>query len=240
MLAFYNVLVSFRQHLAGSHVDCYIDNQSAMLAFINGGGCNLQMTEVAKMAFELQLADNFEIQYHWIESAANSVADTISREESPLRLRPSIFMELDQLFGGFSYDLLSSAANAQLGFDGRSVPFFSRYACPGSAGVNVFSQDIPSDSVTYANAPFILIGSLLHHLRAQRSYTVMIIPQWDIGRTAQYWWPLVVRRALTGGCYRGRLHLAHSSVEIGAAHLFPYLRLHTHCGLSFWTFDLCR
>jgi hypothetical protein len=101
-------------------------------------------------------------------------------------------MELDQLFGGFSYDLLSSAANAQLGFDGRLVPFFSRYACPGSAGVNVFNQDIPSDSVTYANAPFILIGSLLHHLRAQRSYTVMIIPQWDIGRTAQYWWPLVV------------------------------------------------
>jgi hypothetical protein len=111
MLAFYNVLVSFWQHLAGSHVDCYIDNQSAIFAFINGGGRNLQMTEVAKMVFELQLADNFEIQYHWIESAANSVADAISREESSLRLRPSIFMELDQLFAGFSYNLLSSAAN---------------------------------------------------------------------------------------------------------------------------------
>jgi hypothetical protein len=30
MMAFYNVLLSFRAHLANSLVDCYIDNQSAM------------------------------------------------------------------------------------------------------------------------------------------------------------------------------------------------------------------
>jgi hypothetical protein len=130
------------------------------------------MTEVAKLVFQLQNAVNFDIQYHWISSSANSVADAISREESPLRLRPSLFMLLDRQFGGFSIDLLSSAANAQVGHDGRAIPFFSRYACPGSAGTNVFAQLIPSDSTTYANPPFVLLGPLLSFLRS----TVTILP----------------------------------------------------------------
>jgi hypothetical protein len=190
--AFYNVLLSFRSHLRNNHVDCFIDNRCAMYKLVNGGGRSLQMTEIAKLVFHLQNEENFDIQYHWISSAANSVADAISREESPLRLRPDLFVGLDRLFGGFHIDLLSLAANAQLGFDGRAIPFFSRYACPGSAGVNVFAQDIPSEFVTYANPPFVLIGPLLSYLRAQRAYTAMVIPQWDTGRTGQYWWPLVL------------------------------------------------
>jgi hypothetical protein len=194
--AFYNVLLSFRSHLQNSHVDCFIDNRSALYNLINGGGRNLEMTEVAKLVFQLQNAANFDLQYHWISSSsANSVADAISREESPLRLRPSLFMSLDRQFGGFSMDLLSSAANAQVGHDGRAIPFFLRYACPGSAGTNVFAQAIPVHSTTYANPPFVLIGPLLSYLRSQHSYTVMVLPQWDMGRTGQYWWPLVLEAA---------------------------------------------
>lgn len=101
MMAFYNVLLSFRSYLGNSLVDCYIDNRSAMFNLINGGGRSLEMTEVAKLIFNLQREENFDIVYHWIPSSQNSVADAISREESPLRLRPSIFRALDQQYGGF-------------------------------------------------------------------------------------------------------------------------------------------
>ncbi|GAQ91057.1 Reverse transcriptase [Klebsormidium nitens] len=197
IMAFYNVLLSFRQHLAGAQVDCYIDNRSAMYNLINGGGRSLEMTDVAKLIFLLQRADNVDIVYHWIASEFNTVADAISREESPLRLRPALFQQLDRAHGGFLIDLLSSGANRQQGFDGRDIPFFSRYACPGSTGVNVFAQPIPTTGVTFANPPFILIGPLLGYLRSQRSLTVTVVPQYDQGRVGQYWWPLILEAALS-------------------------------------------
>ena len=194
-MAFYNVLLSFRAYLTGCQVDCYIDNKTAMFSLINDGGRNPDINAVAKLIFQLQTEDNFEISYHWITSASNSVADAISREESPLRLRPALFHQLDQRFGGFAIDLLSSSANRQVGADGRAIPFFSRYSCPGSSGVNVFAQSIPPGVPTFANPPFALIGPLLAFLRVQRCYTVMVLPQHDRGRAAQYWWPLVLSAA---------------------------------------------
>jgi hypothetical protein len=176
MMAFYNVLLSFRPLLANSLVDCYIENRSAMFNLMNGGGRSVEMTEVAKLIFHLQREDNFDNVYHWIASELNSVADAISREESPLRLRPLLFAQLDEQFGCFTLDLLSSAANRQTGYDGREIPFFSRYACPGSAGVNIFAQEIDGGSITYANPPFVLIGPVLSYLRSQRAFTLIIIP----------------------------------------------------------------
>jgi hypothetical protein len=67
MMAFYNVLLSFRPYLANSLVDCYIGNRSAMFNLFKGGGRSVEMTKVAKLIFHLQRAENFDIiVYHWI------------------------------------------------------------------------------------------------------------------------------------------------------------------------------
>ena len=87
-------------------------------------------------------------------------------------------------FGGLSghnLDLMALDSNAQPDRQGSPLPHFTPYPTPGSAGVNVFNQDLTGcDGVTvnpYASPPlppFSRIPSLLSLLSSQVAVTTMV------------------------------------------------------------------
>ena len=75
---------------------------------------------------------------------------------------------------------------------GSQLPYFTPYPTPGSAGVNVFNQDLTgSDGVTvnpYAFPPFSVIPSLLSLLSSQGAVTTKVMPCLS---PLPSWWPMV-------------------------------------------------
>ena len=83
-------------------------------------------------------------------------------------------------------------SNAQCDRQGSQLPHFTPYPTPGSAGVNVFNQDLTgSDGVTvnpYAFPPFSVIPSLLSLLSSQGAVTTKVMPCLS---PLPSWWPMV-------------------------------------------------
>ena len=69
-----------------------------------------------------------------------------------------------------------------LGYGGTQLPFFSRYATEGSAGVDVFIQDmaiIPNskrECCISCFPPPDLVGVLLQHLEYWKANAVVVVP----------------------------------------------------------------
>jgi len=89
------------------------------------------------------------ISLRWVPSEANQAADAITRPpmHEGLRLLPATFRWLEKVFGAFTVDLMASSENAQHSpsptkGEQRRLSFFSRYNWEGSAGVDVFRQNV--------------------------------------------------------------------------------------------------
>ena len=97
--------------------------------------------------FDLQRREGFWLRLRWIPSEAKVEADSITRpgRDEFVRLRPHVFAELWAFFGEFNIDLMASPVSAHripasAQWAGNRLPFFARYACDGSAGVDFFAQ----------------------------------------------------------------------------------------------------
>ena len=84
-----------------------------------------------------------------MRTADNASADAITRQgrDEVLHLRLTPFQQLRAFFGDFNVDLMASSENAQLGpasgtGEQRRLPFYSRYHCERSAGVDVFRYNV--------------------------------------------------------------------------------------------------
>jgi hypothetical protein len=93
------------------------------------------------------------------------------------------FLALEVLMGMFYCEAFASPLNARLRI------FYTRMPHPASAGVNALSQR--PRRRTYANAPFILLGPWIQHCRALGIHCIIIVPQWDSGKDAATWWPVL-------------------------------------------------
>lgn len=132
---------------------------------------------------------------NFVPSAANVVADAILRpsRESTICLKPYVFKQVGEELGPLDIDLIASDASVQLVPGGdRPLPFFSRYDCQGSSGVDLFAQDVSTLSDTGAPASGcsfpspVIAGPVVSYLADCRARVVLVVPD-----VKAYWFPRV-------------------------------------------------
>ena len=85
---------------------------------------------------------------------------------------------MEELFGPHNVDLMSLDSNVMIGNDCRPLRHFTLFPSMGSAGVNVFAQDLSSEINSYAFPPLNLIFPLLKFFEELRLPVVtMVVPE---------------------------------------------------------------
>ena len=108
---------------------------------------------------------------------------------------------MERFFGPHSFDLMSLDSNCQRNRNGTPLPHYTPWSTPGSAGVNVFSNPLPSGHNIYVFPPFVLIGPFLRYVIDQEFHGAFSLIAPDI-RPRPFWWAtvqaFVVDRLLLG------------------------------------------
>jgi hypothetical protein len=123
--------------------------------------------------FKLCFRQNITLETQWIPRSLNDRPDILSRFIDPddWSLHPSVFRVLDARFGPHSIDRFSSHYNAQL------PVFNTKYASPGSCGVDAFTQDWSSHN-NWLCPPVSLIVKCVRHLESCGGSGTLILPEW--------------------------------------------------------------
>lgn len=185
-LAAEKVLQSFAEHLKGRRVTLLTDSVTAKKFLNNAGGRDPFRNLVARRVWTLAVQLDILLSVEWLPGKENFVADEESRLEiwDDWTVRKETFRYLDAKWGPHIFDRLADENNHQ-------VPFFnSRRRCPGSAGMDAFSQDW-SGHMNWVVPPFALVGRVLQHLAEGGARATVVIPAWE----AQPWWPLLLSLA---------------------------------------------
>lgn len=117
-------------------VDFWVDNSIVVNSFKKGGGRVPKINELFRQMALVANESNILLKLYWISTKEN-LADGGSREGvmNDCRLQQHRREELKEEFPSLEVDGMASDANSLF-----SV-FYSRYMCPGSAGVNLLAQD---------------------------------------------------------------------------------------------------
>ena len=189
--ALLNALTSFKGQLSNSRVDVYVDNKVLKSALDNDGCRNSEVNEVIKGIRRCSRDQNFSIQTLYVPSKSNP-ADEPSRKHSDLdcMLSPEAWLCVERFFGPHSFDLMSLDSNCQRNKNGTPLPHYTPWSTPGSAGVNVFSNPLPSGHNIYVFPPFVLIGPFLCYVIDQEFHGAFSLIAPDI-RPRPFWWATV-------------------------------------------------
>ena len=169
-----------------------VDNQSVVGALKRGRAKDPGTHALLVQLFDLQVEHAFVLTLKWIPTAANGIADAISRpsRESIIRLHPGAFQNVWEALGPFSINLMASTASAQrIPGSSHTLPFFSQYDCPGS---DVLAQDVcrlprtGEKAFGYYFSPPAMVGHVVQHLAECHAHAVVVVPD-----TRAYWYPLV-------------------------------------------------
>ena len=172
-----------------------VDNEAVVGAFNRGRAKNRAAHDLLIALFDLQVSYEFMLSLRWIPTAANGVADAISRpsREAIIRLSPDAFRSLWAVFGPFSIDLMACNASAQRSpVTGEQLPFFSRFHCDGTSGMDMLAQDVAKmpgrggRAFGFCFPPPLMVGHVVQHLRECRAHAVVVVP--DI---QAYWFPVL-------------------------------------------------
>lgn len=149
MYALYHLLLQFcEQHptvLRRTRVMMNVDNEAVVGAFNRVRAKNRAAHNILIELLNLQVSYDFMLSLKWIPTAANGVADAISRpsREAIVRLSRAAFRSLWDALGPFSIDLMACNASVQLSpATGEPLPLFSRFHCEGAAGTDMLAQDV--------------------------------------------------------------------------------------------------
>ena len=93
------------------------------------------------------------LQPRWIPRRFNEFADYLAGivDLDDWKLHPTVFTFLDNLWGPHAIDAFASDLNKHARAS-RSLPFYSLHWCPGTSGVDAFSQDWSSSNL-WCNPP---------------------------------------------------------------------------------------
>ena len=162
------------------------DSMTAKAYLESAGGREPVRNAVARRVWTRAVELDILLELEWVAGKNNVVADQESRAEvwDDWMVRREVFDLLDRKWGPHTCDRMADEVNAQ-------VPVFnSRRYCPGSAGVDSFSQDW-AGHVNWVVPPFALVGRVLRHIEESRASATVVLPAWE----AQPWWPLLLSLA---------------------------------------------
>ena len=117
-----------------------VDNQSVVGAFNRERAKNRETHALLVQLLALPVKHGFMLSLKWIPTAENRVADAISRtsRDALIRIAPAAFRVMWDEMGPFNIDLMACTASVlRSPVSAEALPFFSQYACGGSAGTNV-------------------------------------------------------------------------------------------------------
>jgi hypothetical protein len=168
---------SFLHSLSGKQVLLWEDNQAVMHILTNLTSRSPElMAELRKLWWIL---DNHSISLRarYIRSAANVWADRLSRQEdrTDWMFNPTLFAQLDKLWGPHTIDRFASANNHQ-------VPRYnSQWADPSSEHVD--SLTLPdaawASENNWVNPPWHLLELVVEKLRNSGSAATVVAPSWE-------------------------------------------------------------
>ena len=185
------------QALRRAQVLMDVDNSATVAAYNKGRSRNSVTHNMLVRLFELQTEQGFWLSLKWVPSAENVAADAITRPpmHEIIRMRETTFRFLVSIFGEFSVDLMASTENAQRSYDAETerwqrLPFFSRYHCEGTAGVDIFRQNIAltpgstSRAFGFCFPPPLMVGPVVKYMAECKAHAVVVVPD-----AHEYWFP---------------------------------------------------
>lgn len=179
-------LRAFAKDLREIHIQLFMDSRVA-IAYINqmGGTHSQGLCNLAVHIWTWCLERTLTIHAEHLPGKLNVTADFHSRyatDSSDWKLDPSVFQQVNKIFGCLTIDLFAATWNAQL------LLFFSWKLDPEATAVDALAQPW-ADHSPYAFPPFALVGRCLQKLcREEVKFAVVIAPVWR----AQHWFPVLL------------------------------------------------
>ena len=177
-------LLAFLPKIKNSTVKFLVDNQSAV-HILENGSMKPEMQFFATEVFHFCFKNDIKLKVEWIPREENVLADQASREADVVdvedwSLTNSFFEILNNTHGPFSLDAFANFYNNKV------KRFYSLFHCPGSAGVDAFTQNWEGENVLMV-PPVSAVGRALRHLLLCRAKGVLVVPRWP----SSYFWPLI-------------------------------------------------
>jgi hypothetical protein len=173
----------------GFVVDIQVDSLCAAQAHAKGGSLSRHASGrlmVHELILEIEAfcdAKAVSLTLVWVPRAENQRADDESKivDVYNYALCSAQFADLASFWGPFDVDRFASASNALL------PVFNSRWACPGSAGVDAFRAFWGGDVNNWFHPPVPLIALVLDKMRSDRAVGSILVPF----TPSAVWWPLL-------------------------------------------------
>ena len=149
----------------------------------NQGSRSPQLNDALKKLFFTTVELNVSLYFSYIPSQQNP-ADAPSRRLSSLdsTLTTTAWEIVQNLFGGnegHTADLMALDSNVMQDKLGRSLPHFTPGPAPGSAGINLFAQDLPQHKDMmrrpYVFPPLVLVGLVFRFLQSYRQPCAFLV-----------------------------------------------------------------
>lgn len=174
LLAVYLALLSFRTTIAGKTIEVLSDNVTTVAHINKFGSSNLQLDAIAQAIWAFAFENRVSLVAHHIAGTFNTQPDALSRVSArhEWTLHPAIFRQLDVMFGPHTVDRFAAAATTLL------PVYNSRFADPGTAGVDALGQSNWAEENNWVNPPFRLIPRVLDVIETQQAAATLIAPMW--------------------------------------------------------------
>ena len=157
------------------HIRLHMDNTTA-IAYVNGqGGKKHFLNRIAREIWLWAQERLIWLSAEHIPGVQNVLADEASRSkyqtETEWHLKPSIFSNLQDIWGPLEVDLFASRLNYQC------TNYFAWKPDPGAQAIDAFAQKW-SDLKGFVFPPFSLIGRCIQKLIKEQAELVFVTPLW--------------------------------------------------------------
>lgn len=186
-------LRSVAEQIVDHRVDAFVDNMAVVFAWERRACHDLVLARKVKEIFELVTELNVDLHLEHVRSEENP-ADAPSRSLGwgDARLGVEAWESVERKFGPHSVDLMATDTNA-MRRDGLPIRHFTPCPMPGTAGVNLFAQDLAKESGQLCcYPPFAMIAPVLKFFEeCEVRHCTIVVPDM---RPRPAWWPALQGR----------------------------------------------
>ena len=181
LAAVLQVLQAVAPKLANTRVRWFTDNQN-VARILQVGSKKPQLHALALKVFSLSLQHHIRLEPEWIPRELNERADALSRivDYDDWFLNPTVFFELDTMWGPHSVDRFACFHNSQL------PRFNSRCWNPGSEAVDAFTVNWAGENNWWC-PPISLVPRVIRHAQVCGARGTLVVPCWP----SVPFWPLL-------------------------------------------------
>ena len=174
-------LQSLAHQLSHSSVRIYVDNYGAS-RILQVGSPKPHLHDLAVEILRISLQHDIKLLPQWVPRELNYVADHYSKinDTDDYSMDDHSYQFINRRYGPFTIDRFADNLNT------RTPRFNSKYHCPGTCGVDAFTENWRGDD-NFLCPPISLICATIRHLRDSKARGVLVVPIWP----SSYFWPIL-------------------------------------------------